>query len=259
MNLQEKQYFYFTQNSLNTFKSCPFRFQKIYMDNIKWNEEKNLDIEQKIDFGIDFHKLAERYFMGIPNYEAGLTENHELYKAFLNLKESFPIKQENVYYPEYTLRVSDEFMRLEANIDLLIINEDKSIEIWDWKTNAKLNNFKKYLSSLQTAVYMLVLKKSVHKIFGFDVPFEKIKMTYFSPEKNEIIASLNYSEEQYKKDEKEIKSLIKKVYTFDYGKFNREKYIKSCKYCEFSLFCDNQKTTEKTEFALNWNDIESFA
>ena len=55
-------------------------------------------------------------------------------------------------------------MRLEANIDLIIIKKDGTVEIFDWKTNANPTNSKKYISSLQTSVYMFVLKKCIKDI-----------------------------------------------------------------------------------------------
>ena len=108
-------------------------------------------MEDHIQFGTDFHKIAERYFMVIPVLEDSFKDNIELYDAFCNLREYFPINKEFKYYPEYTIRYSDGIVRIEANIDLIIEKGDK-IEIWDWKTNAK-NTGKKYEDSLQTEIY----------------------------------------------------------------------------------------------------------
>ena len=69
------------------------KFKKKYIDNIKWEVGK--DISSKADFGNNFHKLAERYFLGVPIIEEDLDE--ELYKAYTNLKEVFPKNDENTY------------------------------------------------------------------------------------------------------------------------------------------------------------------
>ena len=66
MELKDKKYFYFTQNSLSTFVNCPYRFKKKYIDNVKWQQDESDKAQEKVDFGLDFHKLAERYFKGIP-------------------------------------------------------------------------------------------------------------------------------------------------------------------------------------------------
>jgi len=253
MELKDKKYFYFTQNSLNTFKNCPFKFKKKYIDNIKWQDEENISMTEHAEFGTDFHKIAERYFKGIPVYEESFSDNAGLYSAYMNLKEYFPLNDKSKYYPEYTVRYSDGNVRIQANIDLIIENEN-GLEIWDWKTNAK-NDSEKYSSSLQTKIYMLALKKCCKSFFGKD--FSDIRMSYFSPERKEEIAVVSYSDEKYKKDEKDVTELIEKVYNFKWEKFERNKYIKHCKFCEFSLFCDSVKYETGYEFAtLDWDDIE---
>lgn len=252
MELKDKKYFYFTQNSLSTFVNCPYRFKKKYIDNVKWQQDESDDAQEKVDFGLDFHKIAERYFKGIPVYEESFCDNEELYNSYINLKDEFKLEETNQYYPEYTIRFSDGFMRLEANIDLIVIKEDGSVEIFDWKTNASPANSKKYISSLQTAVYMFALKRCMKDIFQFDVECSKIKMVYFSPERKEKIAEIKYSEEMFKNDEKKIGDLIKKVYNYDYGSFDKEDYSKQCKFCEFINFCNN-KVSEELVDLKKWN------
>lgn len=253
VELKDKKYFYFTQNSLNTFKSCPFKFKKKYIDNIKWQGEDSPLTLEHAEFGSDFHKLAQRYFMDIPVYEESFKDNSKLYTAFSNLKEYFPKNSEFKYYPEYSIRYSNEVIRLEANIDL-IIDKGDSIEIWDWKTNAKTNG-EKYATSLQTSIYMFVLKKCVKSIFGRDI--NNIRMIYFSPERREEIVSIIYSDEKFKKDEKNVTELIEKVYNFDWERFDSKAYSKQCKYCEFNVFCSRKKEDSKYEFRdFNWDDIK---
>ena len=257
MELKDKKYFYFTQNSLSTFVNCPYRFKKKYIDNVKWQQDESDKAQEKVDFGLDFHKLAERYFKGIPVYEESFADNEELYNAYINLKEEFKIDENNQYYPEYTIRFSDGFIRLEANIDLIIIKKDGTVEIFDWKTNANLSNAKKYVTSLQTAVYMFALKKCMKDIFQIDVECDNIKMVYFSPERKTKIAEIKYSEEMFKSDEKKIGDLINKVYNYDYSSFDNEEFSKQCKYCEFINFCNSEMSDEIVDFK-NWNfdDIE---
>lgn len=255
MELKDKKYFYFTQNSLNTFKNCPFKFKKKYIDNVKWQDEENNCLNEHAEFGVDFHKIAERYFGGIPVFEESFKDNEELYNAFCNLREYFPINDEFKYYPEYTIRYSAGDVRLEANIDL-IIEKENSIEILDWKTNAQ-NDSEKYEKSLQTKIYMFVLKKCMKHLFNKD--FYNIRMVYFSPERKEEIANVVYSEERYKEDEAYLTDLINGVYNFSLDKFNKSLYAKHCKFCEFKLFCESSHEETKYEFGrLNWNDIEEF-
>ena len=253
MDLRDKKYFYFTQNSLNTFKNCPFKFKKKYIDNIKWQEEENYETVEHIEFGLDFHKLAQRYFSNISVFEESFRDNELLYLSYKNLVDYFPLNSKFKYCPEYSIRYSGGNIRIEANIDLIIVKDD-SIEIWDWKTNAK-NDEKKYSSSLQTDVYMFVIKKCCQNIFGKE--FTSIKMTYFSPENKREIASVTYSDEKYKKDEKNLTNLIEKIYNYNWNEFDSSEFKKHCKFCEFNLFCNSIKNEAKYEFSeFNWDEIE---
>ena len=41
---EKLKYFTYSQNSLNTYKSCPFKFKYKYMDNINWKYD---DVESR--------------------------------------------------------------------------------------------------------------------------------------------------------------------------------------------------------------------
>lgn len=254
-NLRDKKYFYFTQNSMKTFNDCPFKFKKKYIDNIKWEVGK--EISSKADFGNNFHKIAERYFLGIPIIEEDLDE--ELYSAYINLKEAFPKESKNTYLPEYTIRFVDDDIRLESNIDLVIIRPDNHIEIWDWKTNSNLEKAKNYNSSMQTQVYLYSIKKIAKDILGIDVDYENISMTYFNPEQKIELAKVVYSKELDELYYENISQLIEKIYNYNYQNFDRNKYIKSCKFCEFNLFCNNIKEKD-VEFSeeIDFDTIDEF-
>ena len=257
IDLKERKYFYFTQNSLKTFTECPFKFKKRYIDNIKW--DTSVALNPQISFGLDFHKIAERYFLGIPVFPESFKDNENLYNAYNNLINRFKLQSDIKYLPEYTIRFIDNDVRLEANIDLLIVKPDNSIEIWDFKTNANLEKGKKYLASLQTKVYLYTVAKNVEKIFGFPRECDKIKMIYYSPETDTEIAVVNYTENMYQENNNYINNLIAKIFNYDYSKFSKEAYIKSCEFCEFNLFCSSTPSIANefsTDFDLN--DIEEF-
>lgn len=255
INLREKKYFYFTQNSIKTFVDCPFKFKKKYIDNIKWEIGK--DISSKADFGNNFHKVAERYFLGITIDEEELKNYGELYDAYMNLKEAFPLTSTNTYMPEYTIRFVDDDIRLESNIDLVIIKPDNKIEIWDWKTNSDLEKAQKYKNSIQTQVYLYSIKRIAKDILNLDVKFDDITMIYFSPESKLELMKINYSEELNNLYQENISQLIEKIYNYDYQKFVRMEYSKNCSFCEFNLFCDNKKEDD-VEFSLdiNFDELE---
>lgn len=256
-NLREKKYFYFTQNSMKTFIDCPFKFKKKYIDNIKWEVGK--DISRRADFGNDFHKIAERYFLGVPIIEEDLKFDEDLYNAYINLKDYFPKNDAYTYLPEYTIRFVDGDIRLEANIDLVILKPDNHIEIWDWKTNSNFEKARAYSSSMQTQIYLYSIKKISKDILGIDADYENISMTYFNPENRIELAKVVYSDELDKMYYKNISDLINKIYDYDYQSFDRNKYTKSCKFCEFDLFCNRAKSKDvELGTEIDFDTIDEF-
>ena len=159
IDIKSTKYFLFTQNSLSTFRKCPLKFKKKYIDNIKWEIFKE-DESRKL--GNDFHMLAYRYFSGICGEYLDYDEDEKLKIWFERLKQTFPIKKEYRYLPEYKIRLSEGDERLEANYDLIIV-KDNSIEIWDWKTR-ELDRQVDYIDSIQTKVYIYLLKRCVQHI-----------------------------------------------------------------------------------------------
>ena len=65
---QKLKYFLYSQNSLNTFKSCPLKFKYKYIDNINWRFDsiESRDYYEGLKSGSEFHLLCERYFKNIP-------------------------------------------------------------------------------------------------------------------------------------------------------------------------------------------------
>jgi CRISPR/Cas system-associated exonuclease Cas4 (RecB family) len=279
-DLRFKEYFLFTQHSLVTFNNCPLKFKKKYLDGLKWETFPDENVRINIKRGLDFHLLANRYFLGI---DVGLFENTEEYQDMINmlseLRKHFKIDEKSLYLPEFKLRITNEILKLEANYDLILIDE-KSIYIYDWKTrnsDNKINLSKvrsKFSKSLQTIVYMYVLSEQIELIKKmyfekYGIKLESISkyditMIYWMPEKPYELARIDYSKELHGDYKEIILNNIKKIMEYDFDEFNKEEYIKHCKFCEFNWFCNNKKIEfnqieENDEFLeeFDWDNIET--
>ena len=98
------KYFIYSQNSINTYKSCPTKFKYKYIDKINWKYD---DIESREDYdslkvGSEFHLLCERYFSNIP---LGLNEyTNPKFKVWIDkIKNMFPMnkKDNKIYIGDY--------------------------------------------------------------------------------------------------------------------------------------------------------------
>ncbi|MDR0879481.1 MAG: PD-(D/E)XK nuclease family protein [Clostridioides sp.] len=236
-----KDKFIYSQNSINTYKSCPQKFKYKYVDKVNWMKDdvENREYYEGLDTGVDFHLLCERYFRGL-SIETDLSENPngEIFLKWLDkVKLVISIEGEKTYYPEYGVELRIDGKKIQAKYDLLIVGKD-SIEIWDWKTENRKLNYKNIENRMQTIVYLYLVGEAVLKIFENGVGFDKISMNYFQPGFDEGIISINYSEEKHRKNGEILKDYMKSIENSDFklGFIPRNK--KHCKFCEFDKVCN---------------------
>lgn len=238
--------FKYSQNSINTYKSCPLKFKYKYIEKINWKHDdlESRQYYESLKTGTEFHLLCERYFSNIP---LGINSNTNLnfIRWIEKVKKLVPILHENIYLPEYEVRYNLNGNIIIAKYDLLIIKED-SIEIWDWKTENKKIDYKNVESRMQTIVYMLLAKEVVTKLFNLSIEFKNIKMKYYQPEFDEEEITILYSEENYNQSRNKIISYIDTINYTKYDenqencKYELVKNKKHCIYCEFNKLCNNQ-------------------
>lgn len=265
-DLRYEPYFLYTQNSISTFKTCPLKFKKRYLDNLKWDSKTNAEINKQIEIGKEFHLIACRYFLNVDT-ELENTENNGALDTWVqNLKYDFPKNPQFRYLPEYKIRMAWNNIRLEANYDLLIISPDNKIEIWDFKTHNEKSNNKnlanKLIESFQTAIYMYVLKNNAKLLIGDEIKCNDISMHYWQPQPKKIISTISYDAPIYGRHEQLIKNVIEDIFNYDYDAFDKELYKENCRYCEFNWLCNNIKTDFKIDSNDDflddfcWDDIE---
>ncbi|MCX7923604.1 MAG: PD-(D/E)XK nuclease family protein [Clostridia bacterium] len=267
-DLRFTDYFLFTQHSLTTFDNCPLKFKKRYLENLKWDSFPDESIKRKLEMGNNFHLLANRYFMGI---DTGLTRHtdgfEELHKWITSLKANFKMDSNAVYLPEYKLRMVTPQLKLEANFDLLVIR-DGYIEVWDWKTHSgddtkRGAESKRLRESLQTIVYLFVLKEQASLVLGKEIDSEKISMFYWQPYPARVLTQIRYSDAMHEAFREILEGKIRNILEYNFSHFDKEIYKKHCRFCEFNWFCNNESVDfkaieEQDDFmdTLDWDSIE---
>ena len=232
--------FIYSQNSINTYKSCPLKFKYKYIDKINWRQDDigSREYYESLVVGSEFHLLCERYFSNIP---LGINENTnpKFIKWIDKIKKLLPICSESrhmMYLPEYEIRYSIDENIITAKYDLIII-KDNAIEIWDWKTENKKVDYKNAQNRIQTIVYMLLAKEVIPKLYNIDVDFKNISMKYYQPEFEDEPITISYSEEIHNSYKKRI---IDYINMMKESKYLTSKNTNHCKYCEFNKLCNGQ-------------------
>ena len=103
---QKLKYFVYSQNSLNTFKSCPLKFKYKYIENINWKFDgiESRDYYEGLKSGSEFHLLCERYFKNIPIGE-NISEEFKLW--MIKIKDTIKIDSSKIYLPEAAVVLDD--------------------------------------------------------------------------------------------------------------------------------------------------------
>jgi len=232
--------FIYSQNSINTYKSCPLKFKYKYIDKINWRQDDigSREYYESLVVGSEFHLLCERYFSKIP---LGINENTnpKFIKWIEKIKKLLPMCSESrhmMYLPEYEIRYSIDRNVITAKYDLIII-KDNAIEIWDWKTENKKVDYKNAQNRIQTIVYMLLAKEVIPKLYNIDIDFKDISMKYYQPEFEDEPITISYSEEIHNSYKNRIIDYINRIKE---SKYLTSKNTNHCKYCEFNKLCNGQ-------------------
>ncbi|HBG5344007.1 TPA: PD-(D/E)XK nuclease family protein [Clostridioides difficile] len=258
------KYFSYSQNSINTYKSCPLKFKYKYIDRINW---KNDDIGSReyyeiLKTGRDFHLICERYFSNIP-LGIYFNEDDKNSKKFLkwieNIKKVVPIEEGKTYLPEYEVRMTLNGDTIQAKYDLVVIGNG-NIEIWDWKTESKKIDYKNVENRIQTIVYMFLAKEVIPKVLKMDINVKDINMRYYQPEFDDLPITISYAKEKHEANKCKIQNYISMIKNTNYEEhtyedklyngiekvYNKEERMccrnkKHCKYCEFNKLCNGKK------------------
>lgn len=243
LDIRKLDYFYYSQNSINTFIRCPLKFRLKYLENLSWKRQDSIggDYYENIKQGLDFHLICERYFEGIPMEEL---DDDDLIKKVNSLKSTFKIDKRKRYLVEYEVKMTKGVIRLQAKYDLVIVTPDKKIQIWDWKTENRKLSIKEMRRRIQTLVYMYVLAENVENIFGFECKPEDITMNFWQPQYENNIITVEYSKKAHIENEEYLGRIIKNINSYDFYNFNAKFYSSRCKFCEFNYLCNSQKIYE---------------
>lgn len=236
---EKLKYFIYSQNSLNTYKSCPFKFKYKYIDNINWKHDDlgSREYYDSLKSGRDFHLLCERYFSNIP---IGKCEDRNFNKWINKIKDLLTIEEDNIYLPEYEINLNLNGRKIVAKMDLVIIEKDK-ISLWDWKTENQEITYKNVLNRMQSTVYMFLAEEIIRKNFYPDYKIENISMNYYQPALENKPVKIEYNDKLHEENKMKILNIINNIENEDFNNENNiNKNISHCKYCEFNKLCNSE-------------------
>jgi len=239
--------FQFSQSNLQDFSDCPRRFQLKYINQLSWpavEAEPALKNERLLILGNNFHKLAQQHFLGVPkedlNAIAGKNEHLSKWLEHFLIYQSQITHKSTQLFPEISLSAPIADYRLFAKFDLLSVDPENHLIIYDWKTSRNLPKRAWLQNRLQTHVYPYILFRSANSIPLLDeVSPDKINMVYwFSNHPSEPV-HFRYDTKQFKRDDSFLTKLVKQVealHSEDAAALTAD--LKLCEYCVYRSLCN---------------------
>jgi CRISPR/Cas system-associated exonuclease Cas4 (RecB family) len=238
--------FTFSQGSLQDFVDCPRRFELRYIHRLAWpavDSEPVIESERRRRLGERFHRLAQRYLLGIPEQNLVIqAEEEELaswWQAFLNCEWSRPAPGLRTF-PEIVLSAPFAGGRLIAKYDLLIIIDGppQKAVIVDWKTSSHIPRRESLMQKLQTRVYPYLLVNAGRALVGASLLPEQIGMIYWYSAFPEKQHRFPYNHAQYESDQTYLLGLVEQIETMAGGQFPMVDEETICRWCTYRSLCD---------------------
>lgn len=225
----------YSQNSLNTYIQCPYKFFLKYKKSLSWkkDDDSDKDYYNSLESGLNFHLICERYFSNLPT---GVGTDGEFYTWLERIKKIVPIEEDSRYLPEFEVRYKFEGFTLFSKLDLLKISKNK-IEIFDWKTENKPLTYEKAKKRLQTIMYLFIIGENAKLINRGDISLESITMNYYQPNLDVEPITITYNQEEHLKNKEYIRNILNKIISLDEHTVMRSNT--HCKICEFNYYCNN--------------------
>lgn len=236
--------FTFSQQNLQDYLDCPRRFYLRHVEHLAWpavESEPVLEQERRMQLGHDFHMLVQQRLSGIPaDALRDSIQGEELQRWWMHF-EALDLDLDNQKsFVEEALSVPLAGYRLLAKPDLLLIDTNGRIQIYDWKTSRSEPDRSRLLKRAQSIVYPYVIARCSRELTGSDLadPAD-IRMTYWFPEHPALTVTFDYSPGRYSSDEQWLSGLINEIASLD----GRDQYpktdnIRMCKFCNYRSLCD---------------------
>lgn len=238
--------FVFSQSNLQDYRDCPYRFYLRYICHTRWPAlavEDALKFEQLAQSGARFHRLVQQYLLGVPEDRldalAQSDPNPDLSGWWRNFLEVIPALLDGERFVEATLSSSLAEYRLLAKYDLILVQPNNHLVIFDWKTSQKKPRTDWLEDRIQTRLYLFLLAHSGSVLScRNEIPPEDIEMRYwYAPFQTQPI-SLSYDKALFEQDEAFLKKLIGEITGKTVDTFIRTADESRCRFCTYRAHCD---------------------
>lgn len=243
--------FQFSQRSLQDYVDCQRRFQLRYLEQLAWpavESEPLIEHERQMQAGAAFHRLVQRYLVGIPaerlsamlaSSDPSTSDLQRWWENYLQFSNIVPVKGQLV---EASLSAPLHSYRLLAKYDLVRWEGDPDslrVVIYDWKTSLKKPTRQWMDHRLQTRVYPYLLAQAGNAMIGEQlVNPEQIEMIYWFVEQPKEAHIFTYRAERFQADHDYLLGLVEEIEALSEADFHLTTDESKCKFCTYRSLCD---------------------
>lgn len=251
-----------SQGQLKLLETCPRKFQHIYLEQL--GTPVSPEQQERLTWGSRFHLLMQQRELGLP-VESLVEEDAQLQHwvtALVNAASDVLTPDPQTFRESEHCRTLNFQGYLLTVIYDLLIEDEKSAKILDWKTYPQPQNRQWLATDWQTRLYLYVLAETS------DYAVEQISMTYWFVKSQPRPQSLKftYNAAQHEKTRQDLTTLLTQLTGWlqryqDKG-IDFPQVAEStgrCSECNFAVRC--QRTTENSvnssrDFLPNLADIQ---
>lgn len=239
-------YFEFSQSSLQDYIDCRRRFQLRYLLRIAWpaiQAEPVQDFERHIQRGERFHRLIQQWLLGVPPEKiarvAANDEDGHLQVWWDHFTSELPPAITGERFVEITVTAPIGSYHLVAKYDLVLIQSNHKVIIYDWKTNTHRPKRASILERMQTRVYPYLLVQAGSALNqGKPISPNQIEMIYWFSDPEMSPERISYSEHLYEEDHSYLAGLIQEIESLDTDQFDLTISQNQCNYCVYRSLCN---------------------
>ncbi len=253
----------FTRARLRDLSECARRYWLRNIAQIPWPAAPLPPaVEKAVERGRQFHQLMHRHFlnMELPALPPSLRTWWAAWQ-----RDPLPLPPGRLW-PEITLSVPLAGERLLARFDLLVLADDGSALIVDWKTESRPRKRAELAADIQTQLYPFILAEGGHTLAPRPAPIEfgQVVMVYWQANAPADPLCFPYSADQRQANRKQLEELIGKAQVLKPA--NQPPLIDDlsiCLRCSYRSYCGrgepeppDDAEPDLDEFALPRPDLE---
>ncbi len=230
--------FQYSQNNLQDYVDCQRRFQLRHLLRQEWPApllEPLRDAERDRRMGEQFHRLIERFYLGLPVELPDESPLTPWWNAFRIQRLKLP---GTIRKPEALYSIPFKERRLTAKFDLVAIEPGMEVVLVDWKTSRFRPTRPNLAARMQTLVYLYVATEALAVDFGMAIPPAAVKLIYWfanAPDEPEIF---EYSSALHKDGKRRLEKLIKEIEGHTEPIWPLTADLNQCRQCNYRSLCE---------------------